>query len=100
MLFVHIFIIDKNKYDEYIGHMYCVHYHILLSNIVSWVAKRHIDMRVNSRNFRMLKASIIMSNIFLCDSLLCIHSSKKRLDILLYNIMEYPWHGMFRDVDL
>ena len=66
--------IDKNKYDEYIRHMNCVHYHILLSNIVSWVAKRHIDLWVKYGNFRMP-----ISNTFLCDSLLCINSSKNGL---------------------
>ena len=67
-----------------------MHYHILLSNIVSWVDKRHIDLRVNYRNFKMLKASINISNTFLCDSLLCIHSSKNGLRtvyLIVWNIL-------------
>ena len=72
-LFFHIFKIDKNKHDEYmyIWHVYCVHY--ILSNIVMWVAKRHLDLWVNSRNSSMLNSSINISNTFLCDSLFCIH---------------------------
>ena len=78
----HIFKIDKKKYDEYIWHVYCVHYHILLSNIVSWVAKRHIDLWVSSRNSRMLNPSINISNKCSCDSLLCINP----------NPMHIPYH--------